>query len=124
MIKKILVVDDSPVARKILRSCLPKDKDYEIEEGSNGQEGLEKFKEMQPDVMFLDLTMPVMGGMECLEKVMEIDPNAKVMIVTSDIQAESFKRVMDLGAFRLIKKPPSKEAIQKALNDVQGVIGE
>ena len=56
MISKILIVDDSPVARKMLKNSIPKDKGYEIFEATNGQEGVAKYQELNPDLVFMDLT--------------------------------------------------------------------
>ncbi len=117
--QKLLIIDDSPISRRIIKNCLPPDKDNEIFEAENGKEGLEKFKEVSPDITFLDLTMPVMGGVECLEKIMKVDRNAKVIVVTADVQAKSMSKVMELGAFRVIKKPPNKEVVQRAVMDAK-----
>jgi two-component system chemotaxis response regulator CheY len=107
----------------MLKKSLPKGRDYEICEAVNGLEGLEKFKGFQPDVTFLDLTMPVMDGTECLGKIMNISKNAIVMVVSSDIQVQSVERVITLGAFKMLKKPAGKEDIQKALTDAENKIG-
>ena len=69
MVRKILIVDDSPISRKMLKSCLPKDDGSEIHEAGDGRAGLEKFKEIAPDITFLDLTMPVMDGAQALEEM-------------------------------------------------------
>lgn len=116
---KILIVDDSPISRRIIKSCLPPAQDHDIYEAVNGKDGLEKFKELSPDVTFLDLTMPVMGGGECLEKIMKVNPKARVIVVTADIQPKSITKIMELGAFRMIRKPPNKEVLQRALMDAQ-----
>ena len=73
MNKKILIVDDSPVSRQIVKKCLPKDQTFEIYEAVNGQDGLEQFKKNNPDVTFLDLTMPVMDGLEALGEIKKIE---------------------------------------------------
>jgi two-component system, chemotaxis family, chemotaxis protein CheY len=114
MIKKILIVDDSPIARKILKSCIPTDYAYELHEAVNGKDGLEKYNELNPDITFLDLTMPIMTGDECLREIKKSDEKAVVIIITADIQTKSIMNVMDLGALAVLKKPPSKESIQKA----------
>ena len=116
MIKKILIIDDSPIARKILKSCLPTDYEYELYEAVDGKDGLEKYKEFNPDLTFLDLTMPIMTGDECLREMRKFDEKAVVVIITADIQTKSIMNVMDLGAIAVVKKPPSKEAIQMAFS--------
>jgi len=115
MIKKILIVDDSPVARAIVKKCLPKDRDFELTEASNGQEGVQKFKEVRPDLTFLDLTMPVMDGFDALKAIKEEDNLAVVMVLSSDIQIKTVEKVVTLGANMVIPKPPSAESIQDAL---------
>ena len=115
MIKKILIIDDSPVARAIVKKCLPKDRDFELTEASNGQEGVQKFKEVRPDLTFLDLTMPVMDGFDALKAIKEEDNLAVVMVLSSDIQKKTVEKVVTLGADMVIPKPPSAESIQEAL---------
>ena len=115
MIKKILIIDDSRVSRMITKKCIPNDKEYEFSEASDGQEGLEKFREFKPDVVILDLTMPVMDGREFLVAVKNEPHNALVIVCTADIQKKSIDDGMSLGALYVIKKPPSKEKVQDAL---------
>lgn len=126
MIKKILLVDDSPVARKILKKCLPADEGYEVFEAGDGLEGVRKFTEVRPDVTLLDLTMPVMGGIEALTEIKKLDEDAVVIVQTADTQVKSVFMAMDKGAFMVLKKPISKEAIQEALarvDEAQGAEG-
>lgn len=85
IIKNILIVDDSPIARKMLKSCIPKEKGYEMHEAGNGKEGVDKYKEVKPDVTFMDLTMPVMDGYRAVEKIIEFDRNALIIVVTADV---------------------------------------
>ena len=115
MIHKILLVDDSPIARRILKSCMPKDHEYEFHEASDGQEGLNKFIEIKPDVTFLDITMPVMDGIESLAAMKNTDKDAIVVMCTADIQPKTILEVAALGALTVVKKPPSKEKVQIAL---------
>jgi two-component system chemotaxis response regulator CheY len=115
MIKKIMIVDDSPVARKMLKTCIPKDKGYEIFEAENGMDGVQKFQELKPDVIFMDLTMPVLDGYGALEQIIKLDKNAIVIVTTADIQPKSIETVMELGAFTLLKKPAKAKTIQDAL---------
>jgi len=119
MINKILIVDDSPVARRMLKTCIPKDKGYEIFEASNGQDGIEKYKELHPDIVFMDLTMPVMDGYKATAKIKEIDKNAIIIVTTADIQPKSIASVMELGAFTLLKKPAKASSIQEAITKVE-----
>jgi len=119
MISKILIVDDSPVARKMLKNSIPKDKGYEIFEATNGQEGITKYQELKPDLVFMDLTMPVLDGYKATAKIMELDQNAVIIVTTADIQPKSISNVMELGAFTLLKKPAKAESIIDAIEKVE-----
>lgn len=115
MTKKLLIVDDSPIARKILKRTLPKEEDFEIFEATNGLEGLNKFKEIRPDITFMDLTMPVMNGMQALEEIIKIDENAVVIVSTADVQLKSIFKVLKLGALDVIRKPPKQEKVKEVM---------
>ncbi len=119
IIDKILIVDDSPVARKILKSCIPADKGYELHEADDGTVGLQRFKEVRPSVTFLDITMANMDGMQCLEQIKMLDRDAVVVMCTADIQPKSAQKAENLGAFTMIKKPPSKDVVQEVLRLVE-----
>jgi two-component system, chemotaxis family, chemotaxis protein CheY len=116
MMKKILVVDDSPFARKVILSAMPKDRDYEFVVAANGQEGVDKYVETHPDVTFMDITMPVMDGLQALENIKKLDKNALVIMCTADIQPKSIEKAKGLGALLVLGKPPSKEAVEEALS--------
>jgi two-component system chemotaxis response regulator CheY len=113
--EKVLIVDDSPVARMIVKKCLPKPRAFEVFEAGDGREGLAKFRELRPDITFLDLTMPVMDGFEALAEIRKVDPAAVVIVLTADIQQKTVDRVMAAGAVTVVPKPPSTELIEEAL---------
>lgn len=120
MIKKILIVDDSPISRRILKSCLPKEREFEILEAGDGLAGLESYKQNVPDLTFMDLTMPVMDGVQSLYEIIKFDKDAVVIVCTADVQVRSLDKVRETGAFHIVKKPPSKESINQALALVEG----
>jgi len=124
MIKKILIVDDSPISIKIMKSCIPKDRGYELFDAANGQIGLDLFKQIKPDLTFMDLTMPVMNGFEALQEIMKIDSRAMVVIATADVQIKAIAKAHDLGAFSVIKKPPTKENVAAAILAVENELAE
>lgn len=114
---KILVTDDSKMARKMVIKTLNEifADNVEIYEAQNGQEALELYKQLHPNITFLDLTMPVMDGFEALEKIKEYDKNAKVVIISADIQKLSMDKALQLGAFNFVKKPIDTEKMQQIL---------
>ncbi|KPK00555.1 MAG: histidine kinase [Desulfobacterales bacterium SG8_35] len=119
MIEKILIVDDSPVSRKIMKSCIPEDKGYEMFEAGDGQSGIDKYQQLKPDLTFMDLTMPVMDGMQALQQIIKIDPKAVVVVCTADVQMKTIFKVMNLGALMVVRKPVSKQAIEDALRKAE-----
>ena len=124
MIRKILIVDDSPVARKMLKNSIPKNKGYEIFEATDGQDGIKKFQMLKPDVVFMDLTMPGVDGYTALEEIRSLDSNAMVIVTTADVQPKSISNVMERGAFTLLKKPAKANIIEEALNKAELAIKE
>jgi len=119
MIKKILIVDDSPIARRMLKGSIPKGHDYKIVEAVNGVDGIEKFNQENPDIVFLDLTMPVMDGYDALKEIKQISHNAIIIVITADIQPKSLNRVMELGAFTVIKKPAKPKSIEDIIEKAE-----
>ncbi len=101
---------------------MPKDREYEFHEATDGQEGLNKFIELKPDVTFLDITMPVMDGIESLELMKKVDQHAVIIMCTADIQPKTILKVAALGALTVIKKPPSKEKVQLALQKAEEIL--
>lgn len=112
---KILVVDDSIVARMSVKACIPKDQGHELFEAGDGVKALEMFKTIKPDVMFLDLTMPDKNGLEVLEELKRDYPEAVIIILSADIQKQTQEKAHRLGAFAIVKKPPVKEVVQAEL---------
>lgn len=103
---KILVVDDSKIARMgVIKSLKEVRADAEIIQATNGLEAVEFYKQERPDVVFLDLTMPIMDGYEALKKIKEIDKEAQVIVVSADIQSEAKLRVLLAGAKNMYPKP-------------------
>ena len=121
-IEKILLVDDSPVSRRILKSCIPRPEQYEFIEADDGITALEAFRSKRPDVIFMDINMPNMDGIECLSEIRKADSKAVVILCSSEINPESLKKFLALGAMMGIKKPPTRETIQEALKKAQDAI--
>lgn len=117
MLTKILICDDSKMARKQLARCLPKDWDVEILFAEDGRHALEVIIENQPQLMLLDLNMPIMDGYETLEELNAQNIEVTVIVISGDIQPTAQARVLGLGAFDFIKKPISKKELLKPLID-------
>ena len=115
MTVSVLVVDDSPIARKMLIRSLPPHWDIEITQASNGVEALTAYRAGKVDVMFLDLTMPDLDGYQVLESLRKEGLNCLIIVVSADIQEGAQKRVLDMGAISFIRKPVTTEGLAEVL---------
>ena len=112
---KILVCDDSILARRQLKNVISIFGNPSIIEASDGLEAVSLFKEEMPDLVFLDLVMPNLDGMEALKQMLAIDENAKIVIVSSVGTKDTLLEAVKLGAREFIQKPFSEFQIINAL---------
>jgi len=117
---KILVVDDSAFMRKILRDILTELGYTDVTEAAFGEQALEEFDKKKPDVVLLDIILPDISGDKTLDKIMEKDPNAKVLMVTAVGQKPMMDECMKSGAKSYIIKPFDKEKIKVELKKWAG----
>ena len=110
MSAKVLLVDDSGLARRSTRRIL-EGAGYLVVEAEDGLSALEQYSVEKPDVVLLDLVMKGMYGLEVLTKLRELDPAARVIVVTADIQTSSRDMVEAAGAAGFISKPIEAERI-------------
>jgi two-component system, chemotaxis family, chemotaxis protein CheY len=113
----VLVVDDSPMARKMLIRSLPATWDIEVAQAANGVEAIERYRQGRVDVMFLDLTMPEMDGYQVLETLRREDLNCLVIVVSADVQEAAQERVKALGAIAFVEKPVDAGKVQAVLKE-------
>lgn len=107
----VIIIDDSKTSRSVLRNILEKNGYEVLAEAGNGEEGYEKYCELNPDFVTLDITMPVMDGIETLVKIKEYDPMAKVIMVTASGQKGKMVDAIKLGASEFVTKPFETEQI-------------
>ena len=101
----VLIVDDSKTSRYMLRRILVENGYEVIGEAENGQEGFDKYCELEPDFVTLDITMPVMDGIETRVKIKEDDEEAKIIMVTASGQKNKMLDAIKLGAADFVTKP-------------------
>jgi two-component system, chemotaxis family, chemotaxis protein CheY len=115
MNRKVLIVDDSGLTRRTLRQIL-ESAGCEVIEAEEGLAALERYVVDRPDVVFLDLVMRGMYGMEVLQKLREIDTRARIVVVSADVQTSSQNMADAAGAKAFINKPFDKAQILVALD--------
>lgn len=113
-----LIVDDSRTSRKILKSILENAGHSVIGEATNGQEGYDKYIELSPDVVTMDITMPVLDGIGGLKKIKEAFPEAKVVMVTAAGQKNKMVEAVQCGASEFIPKPFDEANLIETLEKV------
>ena len=116
----VLVVDDSRMSRMIMKNLLEEEGYSVIGEATNGEEAVEMFKQQPADLITLDITMPKMDGIEALQKILEIDPEAKVIMITAAGQQSKVLDALKYGAKQFITKPFEKDVVLNSIKEVLG----
>lgn len=116
---RVLVVDDAQFMRMMLKDILIKNGFEVVGEAKNGAEALERYKELKPDIVTLDITMPEVDGIMALKSIKEFDPNAKAVMCSAMGQQCMVIESIQAGAKDFIVKPFQAdrviEAVRKAL---------
>jgi two-component system chemotaxis response regulator CheY len=108
---RVLVVDDSATMRKIISQQL-KSEAYEIcGEAADGEQAFQMYKELEPDVVTLDINMPVVDGMVALKNILDYNKEAKVVMLTSEGQKQTVVEAISMGAKGYVVKPPNKAKV-------------
>ncbi len=118
--KKLLIMDDDPLIRSMLKMKL-EDEGYEVEEASNGKEGMQCYKNNKPDVVIIDLLMPEKEGVETIQELKEYSPDVKLIAISGGgrISAEiCLAMAKNLGAEYTFAKPVDNEELIKAVKDL------
>ncbi len=115
---KVLIVDDALFMRTMLKRIISGAGDYEIFEAGRGRDGLALYEEQKPDLVFLDISMPEMNGIEVLRILKEKHPDSSVVMCSAIGQESMIMEAMELGAAEFIVKPFLPEHIVKALSKI------
>jgi len=115
--RKLLLVDDSGLARRSMRSILEAH-DFDVVEAEDGMVALEKYFVERPDLVMLDLVMKGMYGLDVLAKLRELDPDARVIVVSADVQSSSRDLVYAAGASGFVNKPVDRDHLLATIRTV------
>jgi len=116
--KKVLVVDDEKTLSKLIVESLTLMGGFIVERAFNGQEAVEKYKTFSPDIVVMDVEMPVMDGYESSSKIKSIDPDAKILVLTGNPEDSRAKKTIKEGlALRLLEKPIRLIDLNQTISD-------
>ena len=113
---KILIVDDASFMRMMLKDILTKNSHEVVGEAGNGQEAADRYKELSPDLVTMDITMPEVDGIVGLKQIKEYDPDAKVLMCSAMGQQAMVIESIQGGAKDFIVKPFQAERVLEAVN--------
>lgn len=120
MASRILIVDDAAFMRMMLKDILSKN-GYEVAgEAENGQKAIEKYRELTPDLVIMDITMPEVDGIEAVKKIKAEDPSAKVVMCSAMGQQAMVIEAIQAGARDFIVKPFQADRVLEAVKKVLG----
>ena len=120
MAKKVLIVDDAAFMRMMIKDILSKN-GYEVAgEADNGVKAVEKYKELTPDLVLMDITMPEMNGIDAVKNIKAIDPGAKIVMCSAMGQQAMVIESIQAGARDFIVKPFQADRVLEAVRKVVG----
>lgn len=117
---KILIVDDSSIMRRNLRAILRDGGHLVIAEASNGLEAYQAYKEYQPDLVTMDITMPVMDGIDAVRKIIVEFPTAQIIMISALNQRSKVFEALECGAKNYITKPIDASKVLSTVNETIG----
>ncbi|BFH63856.1 MULTISPECIES: response regulator [Paenibacillus] len=121
MANRILIVDDAAFMRMMIRDILSKNGFEVVGEAQDGAQAIEKFKELRPDLITMDITMPEMDGIAALKEIKKLDPSAKVIMCSAMGQQAMVIDAIQAGAKDFIVKPFQTDRVIEAINKTLGI---
>lgn len=118
--KKILICDDSMTVRKKLNNLIRDLGDYDVLEAKDGRKAVSFYRSFQPDMVFMDIMMPVESGLEATEEIIGEFPEAKIVMLSSVGTKSNLKKALEVGAMDFIQKPFDKEKLSKVIDHFCG----
>ena len=113
-----VVIDDNELIRDSIKKMLNNIGYKVIGEASDGKEGLKVYKELNPDIVIMDIVMPKMDGFECLKRIKSYDENSKVLIISAIKHKAIMIKALEYGADNYLTKPLNEEDLKKKLDKI------
>ncbi|MBF0298995.1 MAG: response regulator [Oligoflexia bacterium] len=120
MSKSILIADDAPIIRLMLKDIITPLGYQIVAEAANGEEAIQKYKEFKPDLVTMDIIMPIKNGIEALSEILKLNPKAKVLMISAIDQKEYLTKAIKIGATDYIVKPFEEAKVQIAIKKALG----
>jgi two-component system, chemotaxis family, chemotaxis protein CheY len=120
MSKKVLIVDDAAFMRMMIKDILTKNGFEVVGEAQDGAQAVEKYKELSPDLVTMDITMPEMDGITALKQIKQVDSEAKVIMCSAMGQQAMVIDAIQAGAKDFIVKPFQADRVMEAIQKVIG----
>jgi two-component system, chemotaxis family, chemotaxis protein CheY len=117
---RFLVVDDSEFARRNMKKILTSVGGEEAGFAANGREAIEQYMKLKPDLVFMDITMPEMEGVEAVQGILHRDASAKIVMVSSNGYQEMIKAALESGAKHFLTKPVEPRQVASVVSFVLG----
>ncbi|MES2181930.1 MAG: response regulator transcription factor [Pseudomonadota bacterium] len=115
----VMLVDDHAVVRMGFKMLLEADADIKVvAEAESGEQGIQRYMECKPDVVVMDITMPGIGGLEAIERILAKDSSAKILVLSAHEDSVHPKRVLNAGAMGYLTKRSAAEELIKAIRTV------
>ncbi|MFJ7976582.1 response regulator [Peribacillus sp. JNUCC 23] len=115
---RILVIDDAKFMRMTLLNILNKANHIVVGEGENGEEAIELYRQLQPDIVTMDITMPVMSGIDAVKEIKKEFPQAKIIMCSAMGQQKMVVEAIEAGAKDFIVKPFDEDRVVEAISRV------
>jgi two-component system, chemotaxis family, chemotaxis protein CheY len=119
---RILLVDDAKFMRTTLQAILTKDNHEIVGEAENGKEAISLFTKTNPDLIIMDITMPIMNGIDAIREIMKVDPNSLVIVCSAMGHQKVVVEAIELGAKDFIVKPFDEHRVLETVNRVLSYI--
>ena len=114
---RVLIVEDAPYIREVFRDALELHSHVIAGEAINGVEAIDKYRALKPDVVLMDLLMPVMDGISAIKKIIEFDPKAKIVVVSAISKRSIRDEAMRAGAIDFVAKPFGIKRLLDSVSD-------
>ena len=112
---RLLIVDDAMIMRKVIRDVALEAGWQVVGEAANGEQAVAMYAELKPDLVTMDLVMPVLGGLEALGRIRDADPDARVIVVSALDQKQTLMDSFRLGAIDFVVKPFERDRLVSLL---------